>query len=159
MTLVREAVIFRVSEGGIMTGNQVNLCQGQGGQPSQQVLLAGGNLNLGTTLNQGLGEGGGGPHPLSHRLQRVLLDFQLFLLPEPDHLSLAQQVVLPLFKGGLNLGKGGLNLLGGLVKGQIHLANQILVFSDGLFQGGFSFLDLEIEKDVNTLLKKKKKKN
>ena len=79
--------------------------------------------------------------PSAMASKESLLDFQLLLLLEPDHLSLAQQLIFS-DQRRLWQRKGGCNLLGGLIKGQIHLANQILVFSDGLPQVGLPSLNL-----------------
>jgi len=123
-----------ILEGGVVTGNEVYLLSTQGGQPRPQRLLARGDLNLSPTFRQDLREGNRSSHSLRKGLQPILLELELLLLLEPDHLSLVQQLILSLFKEGLHISKGGVDVLGGRVVVGVHSANQSFNVTDGLPQ-------------------------
>ena len=121
-------------KGGVVTGNEVYLLSAQGGQPRTQGLLARGDLNLSPTLRRDLREGNRSPHSLRKGLQPILLELKLLFLLEPDHLGLIQQLILSLFKEGLHISKGGVDVLGGCVVVVVHSPNQGLNLTNGVSQ-------------------------
>jgi len=134
-----------ILEGGVVTGDEVNLLSAQGGQPRTQSLLARRDLNLSSTFRQDLREGNGSSHSLGEGLQPILLELELLLLLEPDHLSLVQQLILSLFKEGLHISKGGVDVLGGCVVVGVHSPNQGFNVTDGLPQLVLLLLNLVSE--------------
>jgi len=134
-----------ILEGGVVTGNEVNLLSTQGGQSRTQGLLARGDLNLSSTLRQDLREGNRSSHSLRKGLQPILLKLELLLLLEPDHLSLIQQLILSLFKEGLHISKGGVDVLGGRVVVGVHSPNQGFNLTNGLPQLVLLLLNLVSE--------------
>jgi len=125
-----------------VTGNEVYLLSTQGGQPRTQGLLARRDLNLSPAFRQDLGEGNGSPHSLRKGLEPILLELELLLLLEPDHLSLVQELILSLFKEGLHISKGGVDVLGGRVVVGIHSPNHGLNVTNGLPQMVLPLLNL-----------------
>ena len=123
-----------ILEGGVVTVDEVYFLSTQGGQPRTQGLLARRDLNLSPAFRQDLGEGNGSPHSLRKGLQPILLELELLFLLEPDHLSLIQQLILSLFKEGLHISKGGVDVLGGRVVVGVHSPNQGSKITNGLPQ-------------------------
>jgi len=134
-----------ILKGGVVTGDEVNPLSTQGGQPRMQGLLARRDLNLRPTFRQDLREGNRSSHSLSKGLQPILLKLELLLLLVPDHLSLIQQFILSLFKEGLHISKGGVDVLGGRVVVGIHSPNQGFNYANGHSQLVLLLLNLVSE--------------
>jgi len=130
----RGKIDLGILEGGVVTGDEVNLLSTQGGQSRTQGLLARGDLNLSSTLRQDLREGNRSSHSLRKGLQPILLKLELLLLLKPDHLGLIQQLILSLFKEGLHISKGGVDVVGGRVVVGVHSPNQGFNVTNGLPQ-------------------------